>query len=109
MYNKSGKYQNHKILEDIYHYQVDYTYRNRYQSTVESVKQTAMTWYQIAGILDFIMTFPLRFNKVSVYSGYTEKKSHYDTMKQIETEDTGIVQSYSCQDRSQHSSPETDP
>ena len=59
MYNKSGKYQNHKILEDIYHYQVDYTYRNRYQRTVEPVKQTAMTWYQIAGILDFIMTFPL--------------------------------------------------
>lgn len=54
--------------ENIPCYKIDDSDWNRYQSAVETVEESAVSWDDVSGILDIVMPLPLRLDKVSVYS-----------------------------------------
>ena len=57
-----------------------------------------MTRNDVSRILDSVVSLPLRFDQVTVNSGYAQKSTHENAVDQIETEQSCIMQSYSNSD-----------
>jgi len=98
-----------EYLKHIKDNQIDNSYRNSYQSTVETVKKAAMSRNERTGILYLIVSLPLRFNQISIYAGNGQKQSHAYAMDEVEAEDAQIVQDHRHSYCHEYASPEADP
>ena len=72
----------YEISEDIHENKIQRTYGHCHQCAVETVKHSAVSRNDAAGILRIVMTLPLRLEKVSIYSSHIHDDGKYDGASQ---------------------------